>query len=51
MKKNEIPLVGKIPYDEMVMESINNLKPIIHYENSIANLAIRKMWSEIKENY
>lgn len=50
-EKNEIPLVGKIPYDEMVMESINNLKPIIHYENSIANLAIRKMWSEIKENY
>lgn len=48
---NEIPLVGKIPYDEMVIESINNLKPIIDYPESIANKAIRKMWNEIKENY
>lgn len=50
-EENQIPLVGKIPYDEMVIESINHLKPIIHYENSIANKAIRKMWKEIKENY
>lgn len=50
-KENQIPLVGKIPYDEKIIESINNLKPIIHYENSIANKAIRKMWREIKENY
>ena len=49
--KNKIPLVGKIPYDEVVIESINNLKPIIYYENSKANLAIREMWNEIKKNY
>lgn len=50
-KDKEIPLVGKIPYDEMVVKSINDLKPIIYYENSKANHAIREMWKEIKENY
>jgi MinD superfamily P-loop ATPase len=49
--KNKIPLVGKIPYDEVVIESINNLRPIIYYENSKANLAIREMWDEIKKKY
>ena len=49
--ENQILLVGKIPYDEIVMESINNLKPIINYPESIANKAIRKMWNEIKEKY
>lgn len=50
-KDNGIPLVGKIPYDEMVTKSINDLKSIIYYEDSIANHAIRKMWNEIKENH
>ena len=50
-KDKGIPLVGKIPYDEMVVKSINDLKPIIYYENSKANFAIREMWKEIKENY
>ncbi|NMA86152.1 MAG: 4Fe-4S binding protein [Tissierellia bacterium] len=49
--ENEIPLVGKIPYDEIIIESINNLKPIIEYPESIANKAIREMWNEISENY
>lgn len=50
-KDKGIPLVGKIPYDETVVKSINDLKPIIYYENSKANCAIREMWKEIKENY
>ena len=50
-KENKIPLVGKIPYDEIVSESINNLKSIVYYEDSKANHAIRKMWKEIKENF
>lgn len=50
-KENKIPVVGKIPYDEMVTKSINDLKSIIYYEDSIANHAIRKMWDEIKENH
>jgi MinD superfamily P-loop ATPase len=50
-KEKEIPLVGKIPFDEKIVESINNLKPIIYYEDSRANLAIREMWKTIKEKY
>lgn len=50
-KKNNIPLVGKIPFDETIVQSINELKPIIYYENSKANQAIRDMWRKIKEDY
>ncbi|MFA6809186.1 MAG: ATP-binding protein, partial [Eubacteriales bacterium] len=47
-ESNNIEVVGKIPYDSVVMQSINELKPIVYYENSIANKAIRKMWQVIK---
>ncbi len=45
---NGIKLVGKIPYDETVAQSINSLKPITEYENSTANKAVREMFSELK---
>lgn len=41
--------VGKIPFDDVVMKSINELKPIIYYENSIAGEAIKEMWKNIKK--
>jgi MinD superfamily P-loop ATPase len=47
--ENDVFLVGKIPYDEMVMKSINELKPIIHYENSRASQSIIEMWNKIYE--
>lgn len=50
-KDRGIPLVGKIPFDETITKSINDLKPIIYYEESKANHAIRQMWKEIKENF
>ncbi|SHH96230.1 ATP-binding protein [Sporanaerobacter acetigenes] len=46
----DLKLVGKIPYDDMVMKSINELKPIIFYNESIAKKAIEDMWMRIKEN-
>lgn len=45
---NKLRFVGKIPYDETVLQSINELKPIIYYPNSGANKAIRQVWSKIK---
>lgn len=48
--KGNIEVVGKIPYDDTVINSINELKPIIYYEDSKANKAIRAMWNNIK-NY
>ncbi|AYD39536.1 (4Fe-4S)-binding protein [Clostridium fermenticellae] len=41
-------VVGKIPYDDTVMQSINELKPITCYENSEAKKAIERMWNKIK---
>ncbi|WP_252250970.1 ATP-binding protein [Clostridium sp. ZBS13] len=48
IEKN-ISLVGKIPYDDVVMKSINELKPIISYSDSIAGRAIKEMWTNIKK--
>ncbi len=45
--ENQIVLVGKIPYDDMVMKSINELKPITFYKDSIAEKAIEAMWSNM----
>lgn len=45
--KNNVNLVGRIPYDDMVVKAINNLQPIIYFENSKANQAIRQMWHKI----
>jgi MinD superfamily P-loop ATPase len=44
-----LKIVGKIPYDDIVMKSINELKPITCYKESIAEIAIEDMWSNIKD--
>lgn len=44
---NDVYLLGKIPYDDKVIKSINELKSIIYYENSKANQAIRLMWDNV----
>ncbi|HBJ1649847.1 ATP-binding protein [Clostridium botulinum] len=48
MIEKNISLVGKVPYDDVVMKSINELKPIINYPDSIAGKAIKEMWTNIK---
>ena len=50
IKEKELLLVGKIPYDDTVMKSINELKPIIYYEDSKACTSIKSMWENIKKN-
>lgn len=47
--EKQLNLVGKIPYDDIVIKSINELKPIIYYENSIAGKAIKDMWINIEK--
>lgn len=49
IKEKELVLVGKIPYDDTVMKSINELKPIIYYEDSKACGSIKSMWENIKK--
>lgn len=43
-----LKFVGKIPYDDTVRKSINELKPITHYKESIANKAIEDIWTNVK---
>lgn len=43
-----LQLVGKIPFDDVVMKSIHELKPIVYYEESSAAKAISNMWGTIK---
>lgn len=50
IKKEGLVLAGKIPYDDTVMKSINELKPIIYYKDSEASSAIKEIWQNIK-NY
>lgn len=50
IKDKEIQFVGRVPYDDMVMKSVNELKPITYYEKSIAKDAIYNLWENIKKN-
>ncbi|PRR79599.1 ATP-binding protein [Clostridium vincentii] len=50
IKEKELILVGKIPYDDTVMKSINELKPIIYYEDSEACKSIKSMWENMKKH-
>ncbi len=49
INEEELVLVGKIPYDDTVMKSINELKPITFYKDSIAEKAIEIMWNDMKK--
>ena len=44
--KEDIPLVGKIPFDEYVKKSVNEMKPLITYDSPAAK-EIKNMWSKI----
>ncbi len=48
IQKQAISLVGRIPYDDTVMQSINELTPITKYKESEAYKAIFKMWKALK---
>jgi MinD superfamily P-loop ATPase len=50
VNKQGLKFVGKIPYDDTVRKSINELKPITHYKESIANKAIEEIWTNVKES-
>ena len=46
-EEKKLMIVGKIPFDKLVMESVNNLKPITEYKESLAREAIEDMWLRI----
>lgn len=46
-----IPVIGKIPYDPMVVEAVNNCQSIAHYPNSPASRAIASVWTVLYNQY
>lgn len=50
-KERNIEIIGLIPYDDMVIKSINDLKPIILYQTSRAGVEIKKMAEKIFKIY
>ncbi len=46
-----IDLLGKIPFDEMVNVATKEAKPIILYENSIAAKAIKDIYLRILDKF
>lgn len=49
VREKNIIVVGWIPFDNTVMDSVNNLRPITHFEGSSAKKAIEKMWVYLKQ--
>jgi MinD superfamily P-loop ATPase len=43
-REKNLFVVGKIPFDKLVMNSVNTLKPITEFEESPARKAIEEMW-------
>jgi MinD superfamily P-loop ATPase len=47
--QQDIILIGKIPFDEVVRKSVNELKPITEYADSAAGIAVRQMWEKLSD--
>ncbi|MFA9463136.1 MAG: ATP-binding protein [Velocimicrobium sp.] len=48
--EKKLIVVGKIPFDKKVMESVNTLKPITEFEDSLARKAIEEMWIQMNHS-
>ena len=46
-KKNSIPLIGKIPFDEQVTNSMVQRIPLTEYTNNSISKEIKKMWQKL----
>lgn len=48
-EENQIVVVGKIPFDPMVLKALQQGKSLLEYPNSPASQAIKEIWIKIKE--
>ncbi|MBC8488638.1 MAG: ATP-binding protein [Bacteroidetes bacterium] len=50
LKELNIPLIGKIPFDEMFTEAMVNRKSVVEYApNSVASKVINQVWDKLKQ--
>ncbi len=47
--ENDIQCLGKVPFDRKVENSINEGKPIVEYDDSIAGKAVKEIWARFVE--
>jgi len=47
-RKNDIPAIGKIPFDEAVVKALVEGKTIVEYAQCAAGTEVRKVWEGIK---
>lgn len=47
-RENDIPLVGKIPFDESVVKAVVRAETVIEYSHGRAGQEIRKIWDKLK---
>ncbi|MCT4595865.1 MAG: ATP-binding protein [Anaeromicrobium sp.] len=50
-ENESVKVLGKIPFDPIVQQAVNELKPIISYEDSMAGKEIKNIWEKIYEKY
>lgn len=48
-KKNAIPMVGKLPYDNVATTAMINGKTIVEYSNGSLSNKVKEMWKNIKK--
>ncbi len=46
-KKNSVPFIGKIPFDEEVTKSLVQQTPLTEYTNNSTSKEIKKMWQKL----
>lgn len=47
-RENDIPVIGKIPFDETVVKALIEGKTVVEYAQCVAEAQLRKVWEGIK---
>ncbi len=47
-QRENIPFVGKIPYDKTVIKAVNSGKTIVDFPDSAAGKAVRSLWDRVE---
>lgn len=46
--KEKVPVIGEIPFDPIVKQAVNELKPVVLYPESPAGKQIRMLWNRLQ---
>ena len=46
--KEKVPILGEIPFDPMVKQAVNELKPVVVYPESSAGRQINMLWNRLQ---